>query len=173
MRLNIGSGGQVRDGWTGIDLAPPADLIHDLREPLPFDDASVEWIAAHHVLDLLDWADIEALIIEMRRVLRPDGVLRMSSVDIDAAADAMQREDHGWFAMLGHPEWSLAAQFQYFVTLHGARRSILFGDELAQTFLASGFGAVIGYENGVTGTGDPEMCALDSRADESWFWEVR
>lgn len=49
---------------------------HDVREPLPLPDASVDAVFAHMLLCMaLSTAEIHALAGEIRRVLRPGGVL--------------------------------------------------------------------------------------------------
>ncbi|MCQ8828738.1 class I SAM-dependent methyltransferase [Streptomyces malaysiensis] len=47
---------------------------HDVREPLPLPDASVDGVFAHMLLCMaLSSAEIHALVTEVRRVLRPGG----------------------------------------------------------------------------------------------------
>ncbi|MET8540050.1 class I SAM-dependent methyltransferase [Kitasatospora sp. NPDC004799] len=49
-------------------------LTHDVREPLPLPDASVDAVFAHMLLCMaLSTEEIEALVAEVRRVLRPGG----------------------------------------------------------------------------------------------------
>lgn len=48
--------------------------VHDVREPLPLPDASVDAVFAHMLLCMaLSTGEIEALVAEVRRVLRPGG----------------------------------------------------------------------------------------------------
>ena len=50
--------------------------VHDVRAPLPLPDASVDAVFAHMLLCMaLSTAEIEALVGELRRVLRPGGIL--------------------------------------------------------------------------------------------------
>ncbi|MGW3497623.1 class I SAM-dependent methyltransferase [Streptomyces sp. NPDC001020] len=50
-------------------------LVHDVREPLPLPDASVDAVFAHMLLCMaLSTQEIHALVDEVRRVLRPGGV---------------------------------------------------------------------------------------------------
>lgn len=50
--------------------------VHDVREPLPLPDASVDAVFAHMLLCMaLSTAQIRAGVAEVRRVLRPGGVL--------------------------------------------------------------------------------------------------
>jgi SAM-dependent methyltransferase len=51
-----------------------ATLVHDVREPLPLADASVDAVFAHMLLCMaLSTDQIHALVDEVRRVLRPGG----------------------------------------------------------------------------------------------------
>ncbi|WP_234363553.1 class I SAM-dependent methyltransferase [Streptomyces sp. TN58] len=50
--------------------------VHDVREPLPLPDASVDAVFAHMLLCMaLSTKEIHAAVREIRRVLRPGGVL--------------------------------------------------------------------------------------------------
>lgn len=40
LKLQLGCGSQIKDGWINIDIVPNADLTLDLREPLPLSDES-------------------------------------------------------------------------------------------------------------------------------------
>jgi SAM-dependent methyltransferase len=83
MRLHIGSGPLALDGWTNVDVAayPGVDVVLDVREPWPF--AEVEAIFAEHFLEHLTLAEGLAFLRECRRVLRADGVLRLSTPNLD------------------------------------------------------------------------------------------
>jgi SAM-dependent methyltransferase len=83
MRLHIGSGPVAIEGWTNVDVAayPGVDVVLDVREPWPF--ADVELIFAEHFLEHLTLAEGLAFLRECRRVLRADGVLRLSTPNLD------------------------------------------------------------------------------------------
>jgi hypothetical protein len=83
MRLHIGSGPLALEGWTNVDVAawPGVDVVLDVREPWPF--AEVEAIFAEHFLEHLTLAEGLAFLRECRRVLRVDGVLRLSTPNLD------------------------------------------------------------------------------------------
>jgi SAM-dependent methyltransferase len=51
-------------------------VVHDVREPLPLPDGSVDGVYAHMLLCMaLSTKEIHAAVGEVRRVLRPGGVL--------------------------------------------------------------------------------------------------
>src|SRR5215831_11145736 len=55
LRLNLGCGTNVKQGWVNVDLFnPQADLQLDLRELWPFADNSVCHIYSEHVFEHFD-----------------------------------------------------------------------------------------------------------------------
>src|SRR5438046_4862528 len=82
-KLHIGCGPQILRGWINVDNAeyPGVDRIHDVTQGLPFEDVS--HIFAEHFIEHLPYPDALALMRECRRVLRDDGVLRLSTPNLD------------------------------------------------------------------------------------------
>lgn len=72
-RLNLGANDDRREGFLSVDIAPPADIILDLRAPWhKFADSSVTDIIAHDIFEHLP--KIHAMN-EAWRVLVPGGML--------------------------------------------------------------------------------------------------
>jgi SAM-dependent methyltransferase len=87
--LNVGAGGHVSTEWTNIDLADAPHVIrHDVRRGLPFAAGTFDAVYASHVLEHLNPADGEALVVEARRVLKRGGVLRLAVPDLERTARA-------------------------------------------------------------------------------------
>jgi predicted SAM-dependent methyltransferase len=82
-RLHLGCGTVILPGWLNVDSQPypGVDRVLDVREGLPFED--VELIFSEHFLEHLDLDDGLALLRECRRVLRDDGVLRLTTPNLD------------------------------------------------------------------------------------------
>ena len=82
-RLHIGSGRESLPGWINIDNQGLAgvDQVLDVRQGLPF--ADVASIYAEHFLEHLSLDDGLRFLKECRRVLRPDGALRLSTPNLD------------------------------------------------------------------------------------------
>jgi len=82
-RLHLGSGKQHLDGWINIDnqQLPGVDRVLDVTHGLPFED--VRFIFAEHFIEHLNYVDALVLLRECRRVLRDDGVLRLSTPNLD------------------------------------------------------------------------------------------
>jgi SAM-dependent methyltransferase len=73
--LDLGCGGQKQYPTNlGIDLlaTPQVDVVADLSRPLPFADCCADRVFLVHILEHL--IDFLALIDEVHRVLRPDGI---------------------------------------------------------------------------------------------------
>lgn len=84
MRLNLGALDHHVPGFLNVDIAPPADIIADLRNPWPWEDSTVDAIYAHDVFEHLP--NIVHTMNEACRVLKPGGVL-------DLAVPAVNLED--------------------------------------------------------------------------------
>jgi predicted SAM-dependent methyltransferase len=82
-RLHIGCGQQSIAGWINIDNQglPGVDQVLDVRQGLPFGDVTA--IYAEHFLEHLGLDEGLAFLGECRRVLRPDGILRLSTPNLD------------------------------------------------------------------------------------------
>lgn len=89
-------------------------LVHDCREPLPLPDASVDAVFAHMLLCMaLSTGEIESLVGEIRRVLRPGGTFVYTvrhTGDAHYGAGVPHGDDiyeHGGFAVHFFPAgWS-------------------------------------------------------------------
>jgi predicted SAM-dependent methyltransferase len=82
-RLDLGCGQAKQEGFTGVDIAGDADVIHDLFSfPWPFPDSSVEEIHASHFVEHIphyrpDW-DRDGwwmFFNECYRICKPDAKL--------------------------------------------------------------------------------------------------
>ena len=83
MKLHLGSGKQHLAGWINIDNQPlpGVDKVLDVTLGLPFDD--VAFIFAEHFVEHIAYVDALVLLRECRRALRDDGVLRLSTPNLD------------------------------------------------------------------------------------------
>jgi predicted SAM-dependent methyltransferase len=82
-KLHIGSGPQILEGWGNIDNVqyPGVDHVLDVTQGLPF--ADVSFVFAEHFIEHLAYADALNLLRECRRILRDDGILRLSTPNLD------------------------------------------------------------------------------------------
>jgi predicted SAM-dependent methyltransferase len=96
--LHLGSGPYRFDGWVNLDLdSPAADIRMDLRDSLPFPDASVRFLYAEHFIEHITRDEACRLLGECARVLVRDGVIRLSTPDLAWLAEVyMRHETHHW-----------------------------------------------------------------------------
>lgn len=160
LKLHLGCGSNRLVGWVNIDIdSPVADLLHDLTRPLPFADGSVERIYAEHMIEHIEYEEAAALICECRRVLAPDGVVRMTTPDLawlvttyastitDQWGDLWQPRSPGALLNEGMRSWG--------------HRYLYDRADLRALFRSAGFADVIDCDWGVSA--DPSLAALESR----------
>lgn len=85
MKVNLGCGEFPQEGWTNVDLYPPAEVIGDMRE-LHFE--GVEEVNMDHSLEHISWHDVVALLGNIRSWMVPGGTLRIEVPDM---AEIMRR----------------------------------------------------------------------------------
>jgi SAM-dependent methyltransferase len=107
MKLNLGCGSQVPEGWLNVDYALGARLagipffralnrkfrlfelnwdkriyVHDLSRKFPWADAAVDVVYSSHTLEHFTRDDGRRFIAECHRVLRKGGILRIVIPDL-------------------------------------------------------------------------------------------
>lgn len=83
LRLHLGCGQAPIPGWLNVDVQalPGVDRVLDVRDGLPFEN--VASIFGEHFLEHLELEEGLACLAECRRVLADDGVLRLSTPNLD------------------------------------------------------------------------------------------
>lgn len=116
LRLNLGCGPVVVEGWENLDKSPnvllsklpfvrgllkrlglitagqaegfpPGVKFADLVKRLPYADASVEYIYSGHLVEHISPSQAAQLLAECHRVLAPGGVIRFSTPDLREFVD--------------------------------------------------------------------------------------
>jgi SAM-dependent methyltransferase len=81
--VHIGSGPAALPGWLNVDRHryPGVDMTLDVRNGLPFRD--VRFVFAEHFIEHLNLHEAMYFLRECRRVLRDEGILRVSTPNLD------------------------------------------------------------------------------------------
>jgi predicted SAM-dependent methyltransferase len=84
--LQVGSGPFRLEGWLCTDVVgtPGIDFALDICEPLPIPDDSFDAIYGSEVIEHIARAQVRPFLKEVLRVLRPGGVLRLTTPDVRA-----------------------------------------------------------------------------------------
>lgn len=87
IKLHLGCGNTYLEGWVNIDNnsdnnIKKLDLNWDLRNPLPYEDNSVDMIYNEHFLEHLTVEEALVSLKDFIRVLKPGGVMRIAIPDL-------------------------------------------------------------------------------------------
>jgi len=76
LKLNLGCGGDKREGWVNIDINPKfnPDRVMDVRK-LDYPDNSVDEILALDILEHFSYNETLSILKEWVRVLKPSGII--------------------------------------------------------------------------------------------------
>lgn len=116
--LHIGCGPMVMEGWLNTDMAPVRErgvVYLDITEPLPFPDGSFSYIYSEHLIEHVGLEAALEHLRECRRILKPGGVLRVATPDLQFLLDyfsapQLSRAQEGFLTqMMGqfHPQLPL------------------------------------------------------------------
>lgn len=97
MKLSLGAGGVRLPGWIHVDFdrACRPDVRVDLSGPLPFADASADFLHSEDFIGQLSFAQARVFLQECFRILKPGGVLRLLTPDLEQLVKAYVERDFG------------------------------------------------------------------------------
>lgn len=88
-------GNFFRPGWQTVDIVH-ADIVCDLRTSgLPFTDNSIDAFHSSHLVEHI--ADPSSLFHEVYRCLKPGGIFRISTPDLNLLISKYRQGDWRWF----------------------------------------------------------------------------
>ena len=83
MKLNLGSGLDRKEGYINVDILQPAELQHDLRQPLPYENESIDEIYCRDMLNLFSREEWNHIRIDWVRVLKRGGTIQLIVRDLE------------------------------------------------------------------------------------------
>jgi predicted SAM-dependent methyltransferase len=152
VHLVFGCGATRYPHWTGIDcyFGSAADVLLDLRRPLPFPDESTDFCFSEHFLEHLYPDEGIAHLREVARILKPGGVYRIVVPDVVKFFQKYLEQDQEFFK-LAFPWAQRPMQALYDVANWGGRhRNILDLAELEFMAKQSGFSHAVTSEAGAS-----------------------
>lgn len=177
-RLSWASGSDVREGWHHSDVqwysgmqtdhAGARDHLGPIQSGLPWDSDTFDLVVSHHGLMMLTEAELVPALVELRRVTKPGGWLRVSVPDIWSAVWAMRDGNLNWFPLEAA---DVDEAFCRYVTQNGATRSIFTYNRLHRLIAAAGWNPRASSWR-ATYSPFPEIIELDSRPNESIYMEA-
>lgn len=155
---------------------------HDIRygrcARIPLPDGSTDVVYSSHMLEHLSKAQAQAFLREARRVLKPEGVLRVSVPDMRLLAEQyIQRGDCDAFVestlLAPAPSDTFAQRLRHLLFGHRGHHWMYDANSLTALLHANGFPSVSVLAAGETTIPFPTQIDLHERADESIYAECR
>ena len=173
-RLNWGCGEDPPAGWTNSDLndAPGVDIVCDIRDGLPIEDGWFDYVVSMHALPMIRYPELVPVLVELRRVLKPGGVLRLGLPDVERGIQAFLRGDRDYFLVPDEDARSIGAKLIVQLLWYGYSRTLFVKDSIEEQLGDAGFAEVLHVSYGKTRGPWPEIVELDDREAESLFVEA-
>lgn len=100
-KLHLGCGDRILPGWANIDIDGRGTLVWDLLDPLPIPPSSIAFVYSEHFIEHISRDDALRLLRHVRRIIRPGGVVRVSTPDLrhlaeDYLAGRLTKDLLGW-----------------------------------------------------------------------------
>ncbi len=175
-RLNWGCGGAGQPGWLNSDRREGAgiDFCCDIRpNGLPVETDTLDYIVSIHALQEVPWNEIQSVLREFHRVLKPGGVLRLCLPDLTKGVAAYTRGDRDHFLIPDEESTCLGGKFILHMLWLGHSRLLFTPDFIEEILLKAGFRSVAHCPFQQTKSAHPGIVELDSREHESLFVEAR
>jgi predicted SAM-dependent methyltransferase len=150
--LNLGCGYRYHPDWTNINFISTGEgvIAHNLKQGIPFPDASFDVVYHSHVLEHFPKSEAESFIKECYRVLRPQGILRVVVPDLEEIArmylHSLEKASHGFEEWEQNYHWMLLEMYDQTVRNDpgGEMKSFLSQKELSnQEFVVKRCGVEI------------------------------
>jgi predicted SAM-dependent methyltransferase len=146
--------------------------VCDIREGLTVPDDTFDYVVSIHALEQVPFPEVVPVLEELRRVLKPAGVLRLSVPDLDRAIDAYRRGDRAYFQVPDSDAVSVGGKLCVQMTWYGTSRLLLTYDFLAELLDKARFTGIRPCGFGRTESQHPGIVELDDREPESLFVEA-
>ena len=174
VRLNWGCGDHGEAGWINSDLkdGDGIQLVGDIRDGLPVEDETFDYIVSIHALPMISLPDVVPVLEELRRVLKPGGVLRMCLPDLERGIRAYLDGDREYFVVPDEDAESAGGKLITQLLWYGWTVTMFTRDFIEELLLRAGFREVHQCEYQQSKCDLPGITELDNREQESLYVEA-
>lgn len=174
-RLNLGCGPCMAPGWMHADRSAGEgiDFSCDIRAGLPVEPDYFEYIVAMHMLQDAPYPDVLPILCELRRVLKPGGILRLGLPDLDRAIAAYLRRDHRYFYVPDEDAAGVGSKLITQLVWYGSVRTPFTYEFVEEWLRKAGFRDVTRCAFKETQSAYPDIVQLDNRERETLFVEAQ
>jgi SAM-dependent methyltransferase len=148
------------------------EVACDIRHGIPLPSEAFDYLVAIHVLQDLAYPDLLPALIELHRVLRTGGVLRLGLPDLDKALLAYFAGDHRYFYVPDRDAEDIGAKLITQIVWYGSVRTPMTYGFIAELLARAGFHDVRRCSFSQTMSPYAEIVSLDNRERESLFVEA-
>jgi SAM-dependent methyltransferase len=174
-RLNWGCGGHTAPQWINSDRNdqnPAVNLPCDIMEGLPLPSDSIDYAVSIHALPEVPYDRQIPVLQELRRVLKPGGILRLCLPDLLKGIDAYRRGDRDYFLIPDKDAERLGAKLITQLIWYGYSKTLFTSEFIEELLLKTGFRRVTHCSYMKTACRFPEIVELDNREPESLYVEA-
>jgi predicted SAM-dependent methyltransferase len=95
--LDIGCGPNIHNEFIGLDYnwKPGLDLCWDITQGIPIQDNSLLGVYTEHCIEHISYGDVCELLEEIKRILKPEGTLRIIVPDAELYLDLYMKGRSG------------------------------------------------------------------------------
>jgi SAM-dependent methyltransferase len=173
MRLNWGCGEYPEPGWVNSDVKEGPGIIScDIRNGLPLDDDTFDYVVSVHALPEVPYPDLGTVLAELRRVLKPGGILRLVLPDLERSIRAYLQNDRDYFLVPDKDAETIGGKLVTQLVWYGWSRTLFTMDFTEELLKKAEFATVQVCRYRETKSPFPEIVELDSRERESLFVEA-
>ncbi|MCU1462939.1 MAG: putative methyltransferase [Acidimicrobiales bacterium] len=149
------------------------DITCDIRVGLAVRDRTFDYAVSVHALQEIELTHLVPTLEELRRVLRPNGILRLVLPDADLAIDAYRARRTEHFLVTDECATSLGGKFVFHILWFGHSLTMFTRDFAEELLNRAGFQDIRHCAYLQTYSRFAEIVELDQREQESLFIEAR
>jgi SAM-dependent methyltransferase len=167
VNINFGCGSIQPTDWINIDIDPEYNTTHKNLHQIQ--DSSCDLIVSHATICAIPYHEIKPVLLEFNRVLKDNGVLRISLPDIVSGFDAYKNNNIDFFP---NSEDNLDRRFSSWLTWYSTSVSLLTDKALEYKLKDAGFKNVSKINYKETKYSNQKIYELDTREHEFYFMEA-